>query len=99
MHNKNNEKERLQVLLKENETDYANSIYLNPIKEYIDLKRNKKEKEIFFKNTPVCIGIASEIPNKGDWFTVQLIDTPILVVRKNTGEISAYLNICTQMFF
>ncbi len=96
MHNKNNEKERLQVLLKENETDYANSIYLNPIKEYIDLKRNKKEKEIFFKNTPVCIGIASEIPNKGDWFTVQLIDTPILVVRKNTGEISAYLNICTH---
>ena len=96
MHNKNNEKERLQVLLKENETDYANSIYLNPIKEYIDLKRNKKEKEIFFKNNPVCIGIASEIPNKGDWFTVQLIDTPILVVRKNTGEISAYLNICTH---
>ncbi len=41
MHNKNNEKERLQVLLKENETDYANSIYLNPIKEYIDLKRKK----------------------------------------------------------
>ena len=86
MHNQLNEKERLQKLIDKKETDYANSIYLNPVKEYIDPKRNIKEKNIFFNNSPVCIGIASEIPNKGDWFTLRLVDTPILVVRKNDKD-------------
>ena len=96
MHNQKNEKERLQELIDKKETDYASAIYYNPVKEYIDPKRNLKEKKLFFNNSPVCIGIASEIPNKGDWFTVQLIDTPVLVVRKNSSDITAYLNICSH---
>ena len=43
MHNQINEKERLQRLIDKKETDYANSIYLNPVKEYIDPKINIKE--------------------------------------------------------
>ena len=89
-------KDRLRTLIINRETDYANNIYRNPVKEYIDPKRNSKEKNILFKNNPICIGIASAIPNKGDWFTVQLIDKPILIVRKNSTEIAAYLNICTH---
>ena len=89
-------KDRLHNLIINRETDYANDIYKNPVNEYIDPKRNLKEKNILFKNTPVCIGVSSKIPNKGDWFTLQLIDTPILVVRKNANEIAAYLNICTH---
>ena len=96
MKNKIDIKSRLHNLVINRETDYANNIYKNPVKEYIDPKRDCKEKDILFKNAPVCIGIASEIPNKGDWFTLELIDTPILVVRKNIKEISAYLNICTH---
>ena len=89
-------KDRLHNLIINNETDYANDIYKNPVKEYIDLKRNLREKDILFKNNPICIGVSSAIPNKGDWFTLQLIDIPILVVRKNADEIAAYLNICTH---
>ena len=96
MKNKIDIKSRLHNLIINRETDYANNIYKNPVKEYIDPKRDCKEKDVLFKNAPVCIGIASEIPNKGDWFTLELIDTPILVVRKNIKEISAYLNICTH---
>ena len=96
MYNQRNEKERLQELIDKKETDYASSIYLNPVKEYIDPKRDLMEKDILFSNSPVCIGIASKIPNKGDWFTVQLLDTPILVVKKNANDITAYLNICSH---
>ena len=46
-----NEKERLQYLINNKETEYADSIYLNPIKEYIDPKTNIREKEVFFKDT------------------------------------------------
>ena len=96
MYNSKNEKERLQELINKKETDYARTIYLNPVKEYIDPKTDLKEKKLFFTNSPVCIGIASEIPNKGDWFTVQLINTPLLIVRKNSNDIVAYLNICSH---
>ena len=89
-------KDRLHNLIMNRETDYANDIYRNPVKEYIDSKRNLLEKKILFKNNPVCIGIASDIPNKGDWFTLDLIDTPLLIVRKNSRDIAAYINICTH---
>jgi len=91
-----NQQERLKALINNKETDYADDIYLNPVKEYIDSKIDLKEKEVFFKNSPICIGAAALIPDKGDWFTVQLINTPILVVRKNKNNISAYLNICSH---
>ena len=96
MNSKLDVKDRLHTLINNHETDYANDIYINPVKEYIDLKRNLREKNILFKNNPVCIGVSSTIPNKGDWFTIQLIDTPILVVRKTATEVAAYLNICTH---
>ena len=89
-------KDRLHNLIMNRETDYANDIYRNPVKEYIDSKRNLLEKKILFKSNPVCIGIASDIPNKGDWFTLDLIDTPLLIVRKNSRDIAAYINICTH---
>ena len=96
MKNKIDIKDRLHNLIINRETDYAKDIYRNPVKEYIDTKRNLIEKNIIFKNNPICIGISNAIPNKGDWFTLQLIDTPILVVRKTANEITAYLNICIQ---
>jgi nitrite reductase/ring-hydroxylating ferredoxin subunit len=96
MKNKLNIIDRLNNLIINKETDYAKNIYKNPVNEYTSPQRNLKEKEILFKDTPTCIGIASAIPNKGDWFTIQLVDTPILVVRKNTTDIVAFLNICTH---
>ena len=37
MHNSLDIKDRLQSLIINQETDYAKSIYKNPVKEYIDL--------------------------------------------------------------
>ena len=38
-------KDRLHNLIMNRETDYANDIYRNPVKEYIDSKRNLLEKK------------------------------------------------------
>ena len=41
-----------------------------------------------------CLGREDEIPGAGDYFTVQLLNEPILVVRGDDGEIRALANVC-----
>ena len=50
MHSSLDIKDRLQSLIINQETDYAKSIYKNPVKEYIDLKRSITEKKIMDRN-------------------------------------------------
>ena len=89
-------KDRLQSLIVNKETDYAKSIYKNAVIEYIDASIANTEKKIIFEESPICLGTAALVPNQGDWFTVDIGDKSILIVRNNKTEISAYLNICSH---
>ncbi len=52
------------------------------------------EVERIFKREWLLIGCANDIPNPGDWFTFQVLDEPMLIVRGSDGEIRALSNIC-----
>ncbi|MFK7940382.1 MAG: aromatic ring-hydroxylating dioxygenase subunit alpha [Roseovarius sp.] len=41
-----------------------------------------------------CLGRADEIPEGGDYFTLQLLNEPIIVVRGDDGEIRVLSNVC-----
>ncbi len=41
-----------------------------------------------------CLGRQDEIPEPGDFFTIQLLNEPILVVRGDDGTIRALANVC-----
>lgn len=41
-----------------------------------------------------CLGREDEIPEPGDFFTVQLLNEPLIVVRGDDGEIRALANVC-----
>tara|TARA_B110000495_G_scaffold81028_1_gene69628 strand:+ start:950 stop:2092 length:1143 start_codon:yes stop_codon:yes gene_type:complete len=96
MHSPLDIKDRLQSLIVNKETDYAKSIYKNAVIEYIDASIANTEKKIIFEESPICLGTAALVPNQGDWFTVDIGDKSILIVRNNKTEISAYLNICSH---
>lgn len=96
MHSTLDIKDRLQSLIVNQETDYAKSIYKNAVIEYIDASIANTEKKIIFEESPICLGTAALVPNQGDWFTVDIGDKSILIVRNNKTEISAYLNICSH---
>ena len=96
MHSTLDIKDRLQSLIVNKETDYAKSIYKNAVIEYIDTSIANTEKKIIFEESPICLGTAALVPNQGDWFTVDIGDKSILIVRNNKTEISAYLNICSH---
>lgn len=41
-----------------------------------------------------CLGRVDEIPNPGDYFTFQILDEPLLVVRGDDGAIRVLSNLC-----
>ena len=47
-----------------------------------------------FRNTWVFVGHDSQTPNKGDYFTTQVADQPVIQVRHSDGEINVLYNRC-----
>ncbi|MCY3983784.1 MAG: aromatic ring-hydroxylating dioxygenase subunit alpha [Roseovarius sp.] len=54
----------------------------------------KRECATILRNGWHCVGRIDEIPNPGDYLTIQILNEPLLVVRVETGDICAYSNIC-----
>ena len=52
------------------------------------------EMKHLFRNTWVFVGHDSQTPNKGDYFTTQLGDQPVIQVRHSDGEIYVLYNRC-----
>ncbi|WP_324767696.1 aromatic ring-hydroxylating dioxygenase subunit alpha [Pokkaliibacter plantistimulans] len=49
--------------------------------------------EVFYKEW-IMAGVVGEIPKKGNYFTIQIGDNPIMVVRGAEGKIDAFYNVC-----
>lgn len=54
----------------------------------------KLEKDRVFRSGWACVGHVGEIPNKGDYFTTEMVGEPLLVQRTSQGEIRVFSNVC-----
>ena len=52
------------------------------------------EKERLFQSEWVCLGRKEQIPHPGDYFTTNLMDEPLIVVRTDPTEIKVLSNVC-----
>ncbi|TQS43181.1 aromatic ring-hydroxylating oxygenase subunit alpha [Cryptosporangium phraense] len=52
------------------------------------------EKEAIFAKEWLCLGHVSQVPNEGDYFTIQVADEPLIVVRGSDGAIRVMSSIC-----
>lgn len=52
------------------------------------------EKQAVFSHDWLCLGRQEEIPTAGDYFTVRVVDEPLLVVRQEDGGIRVMSNVC-----
>ena len=52
------------------------------------------EKEAVFDHEWLCVGRAERIPNPGDWFTVTLLEEPLVVVRDKAGTVQCLSAVC-----
>jgi phenylpropionate dioxygenase-like ring-hydroxylating dioxygenase large terminal subunit len=52
------------------------------------------ETEELFMKEWLCVGRAERIPNVGDWFTVTIVDEPLIIARNKDGEVCAMSAVC-----
>ncbi len=52
------------------------------------------EKNIFFKNHWICIGHINFLKNPGDYFTKEVSDIPIIIIKDKSNKIRIFSNSC-----
>lgn len=61
---------------------------------YNDPHMFRIDMEEIFQKEWLFVGMTSEIPKKGDYFTVEVGQNPVLIVRDTEGNINAFHNTC-----
>ena len=86
--------ERILANVDANARDMAKATVQTPVAEYIDPVRYTREVELLFRGQPMLVGHVSEAREPGDFITHDATGVPILVVRGQSGELNAFINIC-----
>jgi len=61
---------------------------------YKDAAMMPTEVDELFVNGWVCVGRSDEIPNPGDYYTLDLFSEPLIVARNKDGDVSVLSNVC-----
>ena len=72
----------------------ADDFYKMPSSVYFDKQRNEDEKSLIFKRIPIVLGPSAEIPNVGDFKTMDIVNTPIIISRSKDGSVKGFMNTC-----
>ena len=61
---------------------------------YFDPEFFEAEKKAFLRAAPQVVCHVSEIPNPGDWRTLEYLGESVIVIRGDDGEARAFSNVC-----
>ena len=75
-------------------TALADGVYRNPVTDYTCLRQAEREREMFFRDGPINIGLSGLLRRPGDWMTHDHAGVPILLARRADGSLGATLNVC-----
>lgn len=85
---------RLLSLVEGQTTDLAESVWERPAQAYADPGRFALEVDIMFRRTPVLACFSCDLPEPGDYVTHEHTGVPIFILRKDSGAVVAFANIC-----
>ena len=70
------------------------AIHKVPAAHYYDESRWRLEMALVFKRVPLMLAATAEIPNPGDYKAMDALDTPVLIIRGQDGQVRAFVNMC-----
>jgi nitrite reductase/ring-hydroxylating ferredoxin subunit len=76
------------------ESDVPDTAVKIPVEAYISVEYARMEKKLLWDRVWQIACREEEIPNVGDYYTYDLLENSVIVVRTEPGEISAYRNSC-----
>ena len=95
-----NKSERLRILnaltehIADGTTADAGGIMRVPMSDFTCPQLLAQEQDVFFRNTPLCMGLSSELPQPNTYWADNSTGVPILMVRDGEGHFRAYANVC-----
>jgi len=90
----NQRADKLLAHVEQGTTESAGGIFGVPSQSYTDPVAWGREVDVIFKRLPQLLAFSSEIPNPGDFKTLELVGVPVLVTRLADGRARAFLNVC-----
>ena len=95
-----NKSEQIRVLNALNDhiasgsTTDAGGVMRAPMSDFTDPNLFAREKDAFFRDAPLCMGLSSELPKPNTYWSDNATGTPILMVRDSQGRFRAFANVC-----
>ena len=77
-------------------TDWAASTMEVPSTDYTDEALWQLEMDRIFKTLPILVGVSQEIPEPGDFKTLEILGIPLLITRQKDGSAKVLMNVCTH---
>lgn len=77
-------------------TDWAANTMEVPSTNYTDAATWQLEMDRIFKTLPILVGVSQEIPNPGDFRTLEILGIPLLITRQGDGSAKVLMNVCTH---
>lgn len=75
-------------------TQMLDDVGHNPVSNYTDPDKLRREIDVLFRRFPVVVAHRSALAEPGDFVTHDLTGVPILVTRTEEGAVKAFLNVC-----
>lgn len=75
-------------------TDRTGATMQVPVESYLDHDRWQREIELIFKRLPLMMAFTIELPDKGDYKSMEPMGIPVLITRASDGKARAFLNVC-----
>ena len=75
-------------------TDQADAIMIKSVSDYTDKEIIQNQVDTIFNNYPLPLALTIELPEKGTYKTLDVLNTPILLTRSSDGVVRAFVNVC-----
>ena len=75
-------------------TALAESVFHNPVSDYVCADQAALEQEHLFHGHPQVMGLSGDVPEPGAFITNDFAGPPILIARDAQGEVKAFMNVC-----
>ncbi len=73
-----------------------NTAFSLPSSFYTDPEIYNLEKQKIFGKSWYCVGLTHQLPKPGAYFTVDIAECPIVLLRDKQGTLRAFFNICSH---
>ena len=82
--------------VKNGTTDQAADILKVPTSDYTSNERWSTEMENIFQTLPLMLALSIEMPNPGDYKSIEVTGIPILITRDKNNNVNAFRNVCSH---